>query len=155
MVFLKFLYLVSLSIWFGSLVFFSFVGAPAIFKSLPRGEAGDLVGVIFPRYYMLGLICGLLALGSLLVLSMVEKSWQTVRIILLILMVSTTLYAAYGVGPKAKEVKAQIRVVTDESAKQALQKQFGTLHQRSVFLNSLVLIAGVVVIFLTAYQIKV
>ena len=47
MVFIKFLHLLSLSIWVGAMVFFSFVAAPAIFKTLPRETSGDVVGKIF------------------------------------------------------------------------------------------------------------
>jgi len=40
----RFLHLFSLVVWQGSIIFFSFFTAPAIFKSLPREEAGDVVG---------------------------------------------------------------------------------------------------------------
>ncbi|MBI4715961.1 MAG: DUF4149 domain-containing protein, partial [Nitrospirae bacterium] len=138
----------------GSLVFFSFVGAPAIFKSLPREQAGDLAGVIFPRYYLLGLICGLIALGSLIASSLMTRHWQTVGIVLLVVMVSATLYAGYGVAGKAREVKAEIRAAVDGPAKQALQQRFGALHRESVILNSIVLFLGIGVFLVTAVQLR-
>ncbi|MGH7889857.1 MAG: DUF4149 domain-containing protein, partial [Thermodesulfobacteriota bacterium] len=50
--FLKFLYLLSLAFWIGSIFFFSLFTAPSIFKVLPRETAGELVSHIFPQYYM-------------------------------------------------------------------------------------------------------
>ncbi|MBI5197952.1 MAG: DUF4149 domain-containing protein [Nitrospirae bacterium] len=154
MVFVKFLFLMSLTVWFGSLVFFSFVGAPAIFKTLPREQAGNVVGVIFPKYYLLGIVCGLIALGCLMILSMAGGQWSTVRIILLVVMIMTTLYAGFVLSPKARDLNAQIRVATEEGAKKNLQQQFSSLHRQSVTLNSVVLLAGVAVVFLTAVQLK-
>ena len=52
---LHFIYILSLVFWVGSIVFFSFLTAPVIFKLLDREKAGEVVGVIFPRYYFLGM----------------------------------------------------------------------------------------------------
>ena len=52
--FIHFVYILSLVGWVGSIVFFSFFTAPVIFKLLDREKAGEVVGVIFPRYYFLG-----------------------------------------------------------------------------------------------------
>jgi hypothetical protein len=56
-------YRVLSSIWLGSIVFFSFVIAPQIFKVLPRFEAAKLQNHLFPFYYSVGIVC---ALGMLL-----------------------------------------------------------------------------------------
>jgi membrane-associated HD superfamily phosphohydrolase len=47
------------SIWLGSIVFFSFVIAPQIFKVLPRFEAAKLQNHLFPFYYSVGIVCAL------------------------------------------------------------------------------------------------
>ena len=60
----KFFHLMSLVVWIGSIIFFSFFGAPSIFKVLDRGLAGDVVGSIFPKYWMIGYICSPIALGD-------------------------------------------------------------------------------------------
>ncbi|MBI5197820.1 MAG: DUF4149 domain-containing protein, partial [Nitrospirae bacterium] len=117
-------------------------------------QAGDVVGVIFPKYYLLGIVCGLIALGCLMILSMAGGTWSTVRIILLVVMIVTTLYAGFVLSPKARDLKAQIRVATEEGAKKNLQQQFSSFHKQSVTLNSVVLLMGVVVVFLTAVQLR-
>jgi hypothetical protein len=53
------IYRVLSSIWLGSIVFFSFVIAPQIFKVLPRFEAAKLQNHLFPFYYSVGIVCGL------------------------------------------------------------------------------------------------
>ncbi|MZH42488.1 MAG: DUF4149 domain-containing protein, partial [Nitrospinae bacterium] len=55
---LNFIYLLSLVCWIGSIIFFSFFVAPVVFKTLEREKAGEIVGIIFPRYYMVGYVCG-------------------------------------------------------------------------------------------------
>ncbi|MFB6120196.1 MAG: DUF4149 domain-containing protein [Halobacteriaceae archaeon] len=52
----------ALGAWFGSIVFFSFFGAPTIFATLDEGAAGRAVNAIFPRYYRFGLGAGAVAL---------------------------------------------------------------------------------------------
>ena len=63
----NFIYLLSLVCWIGSIIFFSFIVAPIIFKTLDREKAGEVVRKIFPLYYKLGYICGALILFSFLV----------------------------------------------------------------------------------------
>ena len=62
MVAVLFVYLLSLVCWLGGMVFFTALVAPVLFKVLPMTEAGKLLGVLFPRYYLLGYICGAIGL---------------------------------------------------------------------------------------------
>jgi hypothetical protein len=52
----------ALGMWLGSMVFFSFLGAPQVFAVLDDARAGRVVNAIFPRYYVFGVALGLLAL---------------------------------------------------------------------------------------------
>ena len=51
---IDFIYLLSLVCWIGSIIFFSFFVAPIVFETLESKKTGELVGVIFPYYYMVG-----------------------------------------------------------------------------------------------------
>lgn len=53
----------ALGAWLGSIVFFSFVAAPALFDQLGSDRAGDAVNVVFPRYYAFGLAMAAVALA--------------------------------------------------------------------------------------------
>ena len=41
---IKFVHLLGITIWVGSLVFFTLIAAPSIFKNLPRETAGEVIG---------------------------------------------------------------------------------------------------------------
>lgn len=63
---LRTLGLVLVAAWVGIMAFFSFVAAPALFGTLDRATAGDLVAGLLPPYYRWGLVlCGAAALALL------------------------------------------------------------------------------------------
>ena len=65
----RFLYLLAVGLWIGEIAAFSFLVAPAVFRVLDSAAAGDVVGAIFPRYYLLGAVAGATACGLGLVLA--------------------------------------------------------------------------------------
>lgn len=52
-------YRIFSGIWLGTIVFFSFVIAPQIFKLLPHADAANIQNHLFPFYYIVGSLCGL------------------------------------------------------------------------------------------------
>jgi hypothetical protein len=152
---IRFIHLSSLVVWIGSIVFFSFIAAPGIFKALPRETAGDVVGEIFPKYWLIGYICSIAALLTLAFMAVYEKRIPIVKISLLVLMTLITFYSGLAVGSRARDIKAEIKAVEDPSKKEFLRTEFKSLHLRSVILNIALLILGVVFLFLTAYYIRV
>lgn len=139
---INYIYLLSLVCWLGSVVFFSFVAAPAIFKTLDREKAGELVGVIFPRYYFIGYVCGVLALTALLAGS---AEIPVVQSGLLLGMIICTFFAGMVIGPRARDLKARIKAEPDNS--EALRIAFKSLHGWSVRLNAAVLLMGLVLLW--------
>lgn len=147
---IRFLHLLSLVVWIGGVIFFSFIAAPSIFNVLPRDKAGDVVGDIFPKYWMMGYVCSITALLTILILSFHGQSYPLVNISLLVLLCGLTFCSGMAVGTKAREVKARIRTIEDQAQKEILKLKFTSLHKRSTILNSIILILGLIVIFLTA-----
>lgn len=147
---IRFLHLLSLVVWIGGMIFFSFMAAPSIFKILSRDKAGDVVGDIFPKYWLMGYLCSVIALLSILILSFQVKSYPIVKISLLVLLCGLTFYSGLAVGTKARKVKARIRTIEDPTQKEILKAQFASLHRRSTILNSIILILGIITIFLAA-----
>ncbi|HLF86676.1 MAG TPA: DUF4149 domain-containing protein [Nitrospiria bacterium] len=147
---IRFLHLLSLVVWIGGMIFFSFIGAPSIFKVLPRDKAGDLVGDIFPKYWMMGYVCSAIALLTILILSFQEQGYNLAKITILALMSGLNLYSGMVVGAKAREVKARIRSAGDTKEAETLKYEFNRVHRRSTILNSIILILGLVVIFITS-----
>ncbi len=143
---LNFIYLLSLVGWIGSIIFFSFFVAPVVFKTLDREKAGEVVGIIFPRYYKLGYVCGTLILLSFLVSGAEEigLKWCAWGI-----MVLGSGFAGLVINPKAKRLKEQLKSLPEEE-KPTVDAKFKSLHSLSVKLNAIVLFAGLWLLGLTA-----
>ena len=125
---IRFIYLAGISVWFGMLVFFSFFAAPSIFKILPREAAGEVVGDIFPKYWLAGYICALSSFVSLIVISIMEKAFPAAKIIILAVMTATTFYSGLVVGEKARGLKAEIKTEVDPVKKETLRAEFKRTH---------------------------
>ena len=151
MVIFNFIYLLSLVVWIGSIVFFSFFVAPVVFKSLEREKAGELVGIIFPRYYKVGYACGTLILLSFLAsgtegVDLKWCAWGT--------MCLTSVLAGVVVNPKAKLLKEKIKSTSKEE-KFKLESKFKYLHSFSVKLNAVTLFSGLWLIALTTSNFQI
>ena len=145
---INFIYLLSLVCWVGSIIFFSFFVSPVVFKTLEREKAGELVGIIFPRYYMIGYVCGVLVLVTLLLTGpeTVGLKWCAWGIMML-----GTASAGLGVNPRAKTLKEKLKDAS-ETEKPDLEVRFKTLHSLSVKLNAAVLFAGLWLLWLTSVK---
>ena len=136
---IHFIYIFSLVCWIGSIIFFSFFAAPIIFKLLDREKAGEVVGVIFPRYYLLGYVCAALTLPSLLFSA---ENLLGAKQILLFVMTVGWLYAGLFISPKARDLKAKIKLARSMEEQEPLEAQFKTQHSLAVKLNGIALLAG-------------
>src|SRR4030065_1050745 len=121
---LRFLHLLSLVVWIGGMIFLGVIGAPSIFKVLPRESAGDVLGSIFPKYWIMGYLCGGTALVTIFLLSFKEHLYPWGRIGLLVLMTVLTLYLGLSAAPKAREVRLQIRTEEDSVRREKLKEEF-------------------------------
>ena len=146
---INFIYLLSLVCWIGSIIFFSFFVAPVVFKILEREKAGEVVGIIFPRYYMIGFVSGVLVLMALLLNGPAGLKWCAWGI-----MIVGTAYAGLVVNPKAKTLKEQLKDYP-EAEKSTLEVRFKTLHSLSVKLNGAVLFAGLWLLWLSVAKISI
>jgi hypothetical protein len=144
----------SLVVWIGGIIFFSFFGAPSIFKILGRELAGDVIGDIFPKYWLIGYVCSTIALGSLIYLWKAGMSGIMPRVILLSIMLVSTFYTGLCIGSTARDLKAQMRTTEEGEKKEELRQQFSKIHRRSMVMNVLILILGVITIFMTAAYIR-
>lgn len=151
---MKWLHVVALGVWLGAIVFFSFVVAPQVFATLPRGEAGRVVSAIFPAYYFVGYACGALLLISALGLRArapsATRAW-TVAAAVAGLTLGVTLYAGVIVQPRAHALRASLHDAAEGSAVKA---EFDQLHRRAVQLNGSALIGVLILSGLTAGRLR-
>lgn len=149
----KWLYLMALIIWMGEVIFFSFVAAPSIFATFPPPDAGRAVGAIFPTYYRIGYICGVILLFGTLVLvgAAVSRGWWTVNLALAAVMLALTLYAGMRIQPRAAALRPQIHEITVPAE---VKDEFSRLHRLAVILNGVVLLCGLAVSVVTAASVR-
>ncbi|EFW92457.1 hypothetical protein ZOD2009_09118 [Haladaptatus paucihalophilus DX253] len=115
----------ALGIWLGSIVFFSFIGAPTTFDVLDD-DAGQVVNAIFPKYYQFGLGLGVVAFGAAVVGTAMD-AFDGIGVAALALVgVVFTGYARWVLIPK-------MEAVGDDA--------FAQYHKQSVVLNGLTMLA--------------
>lgn len=138
-------YIVALACWFGGIVFFSFFTAPAIFIHLPKAEAGQLISVIFPRYYMLGYVAGTISVVLAVYFTAVRgpRIWWAGATLALAIALGITLYAGAVILPRADAIRTVNEDPNPDAAKKA---EFDKLHRTSVMLNGAVLILNIAAI---------
>lgn len=155
--YLKVLTLSCVSIWVGAMAFFSFFVAPAAFSVLDRESAGHLLTTLFPRYYVFGLVLGVLALaglvGQLVARAAVEGLWGSLALVLLMLIL--TSYALLVLLPQSEAARAAMRAagaLPGSAAPEALA--FARLHRWAVVLNGLTLLAGLALVLVEAVRFR-
>jgi Domain of unknown function (DUF4149) len=141
----EYLHALAVAILVGKVVLLSFVVAPILAKNLEREPFGQVVRQLFPAYYLLGMAAAALGLLSLTVLGMVREISLSMHVAgglwLLILAVET--YCRAPLTPQSNAMRDQLKGQESRGAVDpVLQTAWNRLHQRSVYLNSLVLLAG-------------
>jgi Domain of unknown function (DUF4149) len=150
MIVLIFIYLLALVCWLGGVIFFSFFTAPVVFTVLERPDAGKVVSVIFPRYYILGYVAGGLALIIaiyLLAAGRGPRLWWLASVIALGIALACTVYAGTVVRPRVDAIRTVSEEVNPDPATKA---EFDNLHRLSVRLNGAVFLLDLVALFGTA-----
>jgi len=156
---LKFIYILSVCFWIGSIFFFSFFAAPSIFKVLPRETAGNVVTDIFPKYYLVAYVCGGAAIITTILLRMLSGQGGSILFIIrlsaLAVMLALAVYAGSVLRPQAVGARTEMRSLTEESPNYpASQEKFRKLHARSAIINSAVFLLGIAILFINAYTNK-
>ena len=152
---LQCIHLLCLCLWVGGMTFMTFVAAPSIFKVLPRERAGDVVGEIFPKYFFLEYTCCLLVILTALGIYYKEGYWNKPKLYILGLMLILSFYNGLVIAPRAHALRMEMKGVEKEGERKALWEQFVRYHGQSAVLNLIVLAAGLTVILLTAYFMRV
>jgi hypothetical protein len=144
-----FVYLLALACWLGGIIFFSFFTAPMIFTRLPITEAGKVISAIFPRYYALGYVGGIVSLALSVYFTSMRHSriWWAVATLSLAVALAITLYAGMVIRPQVDSIRTVAEEATPDPAQKA---EFDRLHRLSVILNGAVLLLNLAALAATA-----
>lgn len=149
---LEYLHVLAAAILVGKVILLSFVVAPILAKHLEREAFGKVVRQLFPAYYALGTgtaVLGLICAGGLLAARGSDASlFLSVGIWIIVLIAES--YCRLRLTPQSNAMRDRLK--EEESSglvNSNLLASWNRLHQRSVFLNLLVLFAGLFLIGLT------
>jgi uncharacterized membrane protein len=144
------LYLLPLTIWIGGPIILGALVAPALFRSLPRHQAGSIFGPVLRKFSRL-------RLGAVIVLivaaawkfvqweSHAAVPWITIRWTAIALMAAIVLYELFGLEP----AMAKTRPAADAPDDDANRLAFMRLHKRSEALMKVGLAAAFVALLLS------
>src|SRR6267143_6305334 len=139
----------GLSVWLGSDAFLSFVVAPGAFRILAsRDQAGGIVGYGLWWMHMIGVVCGIAILLARLLRTRTFASLATPAALCVVLMILLTVVSQHAVSPRMAALRLQMGSIQATAADSPLLAEFGRLHRISVSLESGVLLAGLVAMYL-------
>ena len=121
--------IIIISIWSGTIIFFSAVVAPTVFKSLDEKDAGVFLRAFFPKYYIFGIVLGVIAIIYLL--------FSPVHSHLLYSIIAMTVLTI--LGRMSIPIINKARDTNNEQA-------FKRYHLISVMMNVLTLVIGIIIL---------
>jgi hypothetical protein len=149
---LRFVHLFTFTFWYGTLLYFTFIQAPILFKTLSRPLFGEVQSHLFPAYYLISYICGTLLVVTFHLLHPLKDyvPQDCVKITLLYLMLLFSLGQGLWIGPKVSQLRIE-RQAAEEAKDQpkvdSLSREFGKAHGISSLFNLVVIISGTVYLF--------
>lgn len=149
---LRFIFLVTISFWLGTIFFFSVIAAQTIFLTLPADQAGKLISLFFDKYYNIQYIFGLILLVASFLLwtedSFSLKSFRLFRLIIIFIMFISIIYSGNVIRKSAIEAK-QVMKIAETTSQHYVEanERFRASHRNSVILNGLVFLMGIVILY--------
>jgi hypothetical protein len=152
MVFLRFVNLFVFVFWYGAMLYFTFIQAPVLFKTLPRQLFGEVQSHLFPAYYLISYVCGTLLVVTYHLLHPLKNyvPQDCVKITALCLMLLFSLGQGLWIGPQVSRIRVERQAAeeaNDQPKVDALSMEFGKAHGISSLLNLVVIISGTVYFF--------
>jgi hypothetical protein len=127
-----YVYLICLSIFFGSSIFIGYIAAPYIFKTLnSRNEAGNMVGALLHKFSTLGYITQVLMVIAGYILYLNRVAVLSIFILPLIILI-LLLFSENFISRKMNGLKKQMGSIDETPKDDTKRKQFNSLHKWSV-----------------------
>ena len=140
-------YNLILALWVGGISIFTFIVTPVIFASYPRDNAGEIVGRLFPGYFLYNLVLAALALILFFIVAN-DRSKLAYRLLLVCVVTALliNLFIVFKLHPDTVRIKQQVTSFERESYDSPARKQFRRLHGVSAVLNLVLLAEGIVLL---------
>ena len=120
-----------------------------MFAALAKPEAGKFLAVLFPRYYLLGYVCGAIAVifAVFLCATRAPRLWWGISALALAVALGLTVYAGAVVRPRVDAIRT---VTEEENPDPARRAEFDRLHHLSVMLNGGVMLLNLGALLVSA-----
>lgn len=138
------LFVSALGLWMGAATFFSAVVLPTLFMNLETAEAGSIAALLFPLYFRVGLVLGVVTTAAA---ALVGRGGGRRWVVVVALLASITAAQAWTTVVIHPEM-ALIRGVDSEVAR------FQSLHHLSVRLNGVVLGVGMLILLGSGFLLR-
>jgi hypothetical protein len=149
--FLRLIGILNAAVWVGTVISFTFAGAPAFFSDeminlLGRPHAGAAAQILVYRYFIVQQWCAGIALAHLIAEWLYSgRPFKRLTLLLLMGLFMVSIVGAYVMHPKLKELHLKrYALQTTPEVKASATRSFRILHAASSVLNLLV-IPGVLV----------
>ncbi len=129
---------IALAVWVGAIVFQSAVVAPSVFSALASEDASRFLRRLFPRFFLAGLICGVVMLIGLVCIY-AAGGWRP-SLTLAAIVTGSMLAMQFVAGRMVPSINAA------RDAGEAGRQRFGRLHGINVLLTIAVLLLGLILL---------
>lgn len=147
---LRFLKVLSIALWVGSIFFFAVAVAPVAFSVLPtHALAGMVVSRSLVSLHWIGIACGLVFLLCAVLIAVVEGGEKPFHRsdLLAVAMMALTLFAHFGIERRMNTLKDQMGVIDVVPHEDARRVEFNRLHVWSERMEETVFFGGLVLLY--------
>jgi uncharacterized protein DUF4149 len=145
----------TLGTWVGSILYFSVIVAPGAFHTIAnQDEAGALIAYTLGHLHIAGIALGLVYLLTTLLLGKSAGALGKPASLLVFLMIALTAVSQFRVIAKMEMLRLEAGSIFATPPDSPIRVAFDRLHTFSVWIEGIVVIAGVAAIYLTARAAK-
>ena len=153
--FLAYVHMLGIAVLVGKVVPLSFVVAPVLARTLDPEHFGTVVRRLFPAYYLVGIAAAAVGLTVVGAMGIIRGVSQTIVVSagLWCVVLASEAYCRIWLTPQSNVMRDQLKEQEEGgSVDPGLRASWNRLHQRSVSLNTVVLIAGLILLGLAHPQ---
>jgi len=142
-------YTLILALWVGGISLFTFVLTPKIFRSYDKDAAGEIVGTLFPVYFLFTFVLSILVLLLLpFCRSLFGQAGFYWSLVLAVIAAAINVFVFFKLHPEIRRVKQKVHSFQSLPDNAPDRKTFRKLHALSMTLNLLLLSDGVTLLLI-------